>query len=71
MDKESIKNDAARLALPVLVERLGGSVTISEDELEELGRRYGGTKNIALEIRYHGQALHLTLISAPQQPPVS
>jgi hypothetical protein len=31
-----------QLVLPVLLDRVGGSITVSEDELVELERRYGG-----------------------------
>jgi hypothetical protein len=31
-----------QLVVPVLLDRLGGSVTVSEDELAELEARYGG-----------------------------
>jgi len=70
-EREAIKSDAAKLALPVLVERLGGAVTITEDELNDLGRRYGGLRNLAVRIEYHGTELRLTLITAPRRPPVS
>jgi hypothetical protein len=31
-----------QLVLPVLLDRVGGSVTVTEDELAALERRYGG-----------------------------
>ena len=31
-----------QLVLPVLLDRLGGTVTVSEDELAALEQRYGG-----------------------------
>jgi hypothetical protein len=70
-ERARIKADAAQLALPVLVERLGGAVTITEAELNDLGQRYGGLRNLAVRIEYHGSELRLTLITAPRRPPVS
>ena len=70
-ERARIKADAAQLALPVLVERLGGAVTITEAELSDLGRRYGGLRNLAVRIEYRGSEMRLTLIAAPRRPPVS
>jgi hypothetical protein len=40
----------ARNALPALVARMGGEVTITRAELEELGRAYGGYENLAVQV---------------------
>jgi hypothetical protein len=67
-DPEKIKADMASVALPVLIERLGGSVVITEEEYEAMGRRYGGVSRLAVQAEYHGNALHLTLIKNPKPP---
>ena len=36
----------AHAALPILVDRLGGSVTVSQRELAQLSERYGGTVGV-------------------------
>jgi hypothetical protein len=64
-----IRDEAARLALPVLVERLGGEVTITEAEFEATGKRYGGIDNLGVEITYRNRELHLKLIASPKRPP--
>ena len=70
-ERPGIKADVAKLALPVLVERLGGAVTITEAELADLGRRYGGPRNLGVRAEYHGSELRLTLVTPPRRPPVS
>jgi hypothetical protein len=64
--REKFKNDAARLALPVLVERAGGSVTVTADDLAELRARYG--QGVGVQIRHHGLEMQLTLVSVPGRP---
>ncbi len=41
---------AQSMAVPVLVARAGGSVTISRREFEEVIARYGGTSKMALRM---------------------
>jgi hypothetical protein len=46
----------ARQALPALVARMGGEVIITEEELEERGRAYGGYENLAVQVTRRGDA---------------
>ncbi len=63
----------AHAALPVLVDRLGGTVTVSEVELAELSDRYGGAVGVkATEVE--PGTYRLTLVAAkpkPDETPVS
>jgi hypothetical protein len=53
----------AHAAMPILVDRLGGSVTVSEIELAELSEKYGGA--VAVSAKEEGQGVYrLTLVSA-------
>lgn len=70
-DRAAIRADVAKLALPVLVERLGGSVTITEAELTALGARYGGIRNLAVRADYIDGKLLLSLVAAPARPPLN
>jgi hypothetical protein len=65
-EKAGIRADVAKLALPVLVERLGGSVKITEAELEALTER-----KVAVRADYIGGELFLALVDAPARPPVN
>ena len=58
---------AANNALPVLVARAGGSVTITRQEFEEIAARYGGTSKMALRMERigEGDAIRLTLVRKP------
>jgi hypothetical protein len=66
-----LKGDIAHLALPVLVERLGGVVTISAAEYEALWTRYGGRDRVAVRATYQGTELTLTLVSTQPSQRVS
>lgn len=61
--KAEIRADVAKLALPVLVSRLGGSVKITEAELTGLGK-------VAVRADYIGGELFLALVDAPERPPL-
>lgn len=68
MDKDdpaAIRSDVAKLALPVLVQRLGGSVKITEAELEALQ-----LQKVAVRADYIGGELFLALVDAPERPPL-
>jgi hypothetical protein len=65
-EKAGIRADVAKLALPVLVERLGGSVKITEAELNALTKR-----KVAVRADYIGGELFLALVDAPARPPVN
>ena len=55
----------ARNALPALVARMGGEVIITEEELEELGRAYGGYENLAVKVTKRGDAFVFRTIRNP------
>jgi hypothetical protein len=55
----------ARNALPALVARMGGEVIITEEELEELGRAYGGYENLAVKVTKRGNAFVFRTIRNP------
>ena len=55
----------ARQALPALVARMGGEVIITEEELEELGRAYGGYENLAVKVTRRGDAFVFQTIRNP------
>lgn len=55
-----------QLVLPVLLDRLGGSVTVAEDELAALERRYGGGVTVTASRLADGS---WTFGLAPGQPP--
>lgn len=65
-EKAGIRADVAKLALPVLVERLGGSVKITQAEVEALTER-----KVAVRADYIGGELFLSLVDAPARPPLS
>jgi hypothetical protein len=67
--REELKVDIAKVALPVLVERLGGLVTITEDESEALWARYGGRDRVAVKAEYSKVDRQLTLTLVSTQPP--
>jgi hypothetical protein len=57
----------AHAAMPILVDRLGGSVTVSEIELAELSEKYGGA--VAVQAKEEGRGVwRLTLVSAKPKP---
>lgn len=64
-ERNALRLDIAKLALPILVERLGGEVSISEEEAEEVWRRYGGRKKVGVKASYQGSTLTLTLVATP------
>jgi len=57
----------AHAAMPILVDRLGGSVTVSQVELAELSERYGGAVAVKAEQIGAGE-YRLTLIAARPKP---
>lgn len=51
MDPEQLarnKMTVANLALPVLLDRAGGSITVTQREFDELAARYGGATNLTI-----------------------
>jgi hypothetical protein len=65
MDPKERQLAVARTALPALVARMGGEVTITEQELEELGRPFGGFANMAVQVEQRGAAFHFKVIRNP------
>ena len=61
--KARTRTVAANNALPVLVARAGGTVTITRQEFEELAARYGGAARMTVLIEQvdDGETMRLTL----------
>jgi hypothetical protein len=55
----------ARNALPALVARMGGEVTITRDELEELGVAFGGFENLAVQVSASAEGFTFRTIRNP------
>jgi hypothetical protein len=64
-DQAELELKIARNALPALVARMGGEVIITEEELEELGRAYGGYENLAVKVTKRGDAFVFRTIRNP------
>lgn len=64
-DQAELELKIARQALPALVARMSGEVIITEDELEELGRAYGGYENVAVKVTRRGDAFVFRTIRNP------
>lgn len=59
----------ANVAVPVLVDRAGGSVTITTEEFDELRSRFGGAVGVkAVEIEPGTYRLELTSIDSRPEP---
>lgn len=63
-------DDAYRLALPLLVERLGGVVEVTEAELDAFAERHGGLRKVAVQIDRTAAGLRLTIVHK-ERPPLS
>lgn len=70
-DNTKTRAAVANNAMPVLVHRLGGEVTITQDDFDELGRAYGGSKNLAVAAELKDGALRLWLTRNPQVLPAN
>lgn len=57
----------AHAAMPVLVDRLGGTVTVSQVELAELSEKYGGAVAVRVDKLDKG-VYRLTLVPAKPKP---
>lgn len=57
----------AHAAMPILVDRLGGSVTVSQVELAQLSENYGGAVAVKAEQIEKG-VYRLTLVAAKPPP---
>lgn len=68
MDPKEIKDDVAQLAMPLLVERLGGTVEITEAEYQAFAERHGGIRNVGVKIDMTDAGLRLTIVHAERPP---
>ncbi len=62
MTPDEMKIEAAKLALPFIVERLGGVVEITEAELQAFGERHGGLRNAGVQIERIPNGLRFTIV---------
>ena len=69
-DQAAIGEDAYKLALPLLVERLGGVVEVTQTEYDAFAERHGGIRNAAVQIERTATGLRLTIVH-PERPPLS
>lgn len=65
---DEVKVGAAKLALPLLVERLGGVVEITEAELAALAQRHGGIRNAGVQIERIPDGLRFTIVHREREP---
>jgi hypothetical protein len=63
-----IAADVYKLALPLLVERLGGVVEITEAEQEAFAERQGGIRKVAVQIDRTPTGLRLTIVHKGRPP---
>lgn len=62
MDPKAVGQDVYKLALPLLVERLGGLVEITQAEYDAFAERHGDMRQIAVQIERTANGLRLTII---------
>lgn len=61
----------ATAGIAVLIDRLGGSVAISQEDRDALATRYGGAVGVKIEELEPGRSYRLTLVRAdPASRPV-
>ncbi len=68
LKKDEIKNEVALLAMPLLVERLGGVVELTEAELEAFGERHGGIRNVGTKIEKTPRGIRLSIVHVKRPP---
>lgn len=61
MGSDDIKNEVARLALPLLVERLGGVVEITQAEYDAFEAKHG-KRTAGIAIEWTGGGFRLTIV---------
>lgn len=66
----TIGDDAYQLALPLLVERLGGVVEVTQAEYDAFAERHGGIRNVGVQIERTANGLRLTIVH-PERPALS
>jgi hypothetical protein len=69
MDPNDLRADVAKLALPLLVERLGGMVEITEAEQQAFADRHGGLRSVGVQVERTANGLRLTVVHTEQPPP--
>jgi hypothetical protein len=69
-NSEEFTTTIALIALPLLVERLGGTVEITEAELDALGERHGGIRRVGTRIEKTANGFRLTIVRK-DRPPLS
>ena len=60
------RQTVANNAMPVLVHRLGGEVTITQADFDEMAAAYGSYENIAVAAEMRDGALRLKLTRNPR-----
>ncbi len=76
MDAEEVACNRAKIAnnvLPVLLDRAGGSVTVTRADFEAVAARYGGASQMTMAMERVGGGVRVTLMRKPPQqgdPPV-
>jgi hypothetical protein len=66
----AIAEDVYKLALPLLVERLGGVVEVTQAEYDAFAERHGGIRKVAVQIDRTATGLKLTVVHK-ERPPAS
>jgi len=69
MDRKDFADEVTRIAMPMLVERLGGTVEITEAELDALAARHGGIRRVGVQIDKTLNGFRLTIIQKDRPPP--
>ncbi len=65
-DNTRTRLTVANNAMPVLVHRLGGDVTITQQDFDELARAYGGYEDLAVAAELRDGVLRLWLTRNPR-----
>lgn len=71
MSDAETRSELALLALPILVDRLGGTVDITRADLDALAARFGGIRNVAVRIAKVPGGFRYALGRAPERPSLS
>lgn len=68
MDRDDFRAEVALIALPLLVERLGGTVEITQAELDALAERHGGIRQVGTQIEKTLNGFRLTIVQKDRPP---
>lgn len=52
-------------AMPILVHKLGGDITITQDDFDEMSKAYGGYEKLAVAAEMKDGVLRLRLVRKP------